>query len=266
MIESGSPDFPFCVGWANTTWSGVWHGVPSRILVEQTYPGEEDDQAHFDYLSRAFADSRYLRIDDCPVLLVFRPTELPNASHFTRRWQAMARASGFPGLHLVAYVGDPRTGPDYEDYRTDGFDAGLYVRFPFRHTLLTRLRTRLRDRIPLAGPVRNRSLTDIGEPPARLEHPLYPCVYPNWDNTPRTGRRGMVMVDSSPELFRQHLRQALALARQQPAGRRLLWIRSWNEWGEWNYLEPDRVTGLGYLEVLREELERLPRGDPARGD
>ncbi len=150
--------------------------------------------------------------------------------------------------------------------RTTGETASTLASTCVSHSgirFLRASRTRLRDRIPMAGPVRNRSLANIGEPPARLDHPLYPSVWPNWDNTPRTGRRGIVMVDSSPDLFRQHVRQALALARREPAGRRLLWIRSWNEWGEGNYLEPDRVTGLGYLEALREELDRLPTGDPA---
>lgn len=259
VVTSGTPDFPFCVGWANQSWSGAWYGSPDLILCEQTYPGEEDDQAHFDYLRNAFEDPRYLRVDDRPLLVVFRPTELPDPSGFTRNWQAMARASGLPGLHLVAYVNDMGWGPDYEHFRNDGFDAGIYVRFPFRHTLRTRLRGRLRDRFPRAGPMRHRSLVDIGEPPPGLDRPLYPCVYPNWDNTPRSRRRGWVIVDSSPELFRGHLRQALARAREGPAGKQLVWLRSWNEWAEGNYLEPDRDTGLDYLEVLRQELERLPR-------
>lgn len=260
VMTSGEPDFPFCVGWANQSWSGVWHGAPGRILAEQTYPGEEDDQAHFDYLCRAFDDPRYLRVDDRPVLVIFRPTELPDAAAFTERWQAMARDRGMPGLHLVAHVGDLGRGPDYDGYRRDGFDAAIYVRVPFRHTLLTRIRGRLRDRVARVGPMRYRSMSDLPKAPARLEQPVYPCVYPNWDNTPRSGRRGVVLMNSSPELFRQHLRQALSLAREAPVGRQLVWIRSWNEWAEGNYLEPDRDTGLGYLRTLSEEVNRPPEG------
>lgn len=42
VMQSGKPDFPFCLGWANDTWSGIWHGAPNRVLIEQTYPGLED--------------------------------------------------------------------------------------------------------------------------------------------------------------------------------------------------------------------------------
>ena len=60
VIASGKPDFPFCVCWANKNWSGVWHGAPKRILIEQTYPGEADDRAHFTMLLPAFRDRRYI--------------------------------------------------------------------------------------------------------------------------------------------------------------------------------------------------------------
>ena len=33
----------------------------------------------------------------------------------------------------------------------------------------------------------------------------YPCVIPNWDNTPRSGNNGLVFQNATPELFKQHL-------------------------------------------------------------
>ena len=46
VLKSGEPDFSFCLCWANQTWSGIWHGAPDRILIEQTYPGMEDHKNH----------------------------------------------------------------------------------------------------------------------------------------------------------------------------------------------------------------------------
>ena len=43
----GEPDFPFASAWANQTWAAIWHGAPDRVLIEQTYPGPDDDRAHF---------------------------------------------------------------------------------------------------------------------------------------------------------------------------------------------------------------------------
>ena len=95
-------DFSFCLGWANQTWTGIWHGAADRVLIEQTYPGPEDDQAHFDAIVAAFRDQRYLRVDGRPVFYVFRPEELPDAAQFVDRWQQMARQAGLDGLYLVA--------------------------------------------------------------------------------------------------------------------------------------------------------------------
>jgi hypothetical protein len=82
---------------------------------------------------------------------------------------------------------------------------------------------------------------------------LRPCVYPNWDNTPRSGRRGLVLTGSSPEAFRPHLRDAVTRVARLPENERLVWIKSWNEWAEGNYLEPDLAHGREWLEVVKAE-------------
>ena len=61
VLATGAPDLGFCLCWANETWSGIWHGNPKHTLIEQTYPGAEDHQKHFDYLLPAFRDQRYIK-------------------------------------------------------------------------------------------------------------------------------------------------------------------------------------------------------------
>jgi hypothetical protein len=93
----------------------------------------------------------------------------------------------------------------------------------------------------------------VAEPDPRLARML-PSVYPNWDNTPRSGRRGLVLHGSTPERFRVHLRAALDAVDDVPAPERLVFVKSWNEWAEGNHLEPDRRFGRAYLDVLHQEL------------
>ena len=83
-LTSGSPDFPFCLAWANQTWSGIWHGAPDRILVEQTYPGRQDETRHFAYLQKAFEDDRYIRVDGRPLLFIYKPADLPEPARVRR--------------------------------------------------------------------------------------------------------------------------------------------------------------------------------------
>ena len=87
VLNSGMPDFPFCLCWANQTWTGIWHGSPDRVLIEQTYPGPGDDERHFDYLCKAFHDQRYIKVDGKPMFLVYCPKELPEPEKTTEFWR-----------------------------------------------------------------------------------------------------------------------------------------------------------------------------------
>ena len=131
MLASGEPRFSFCLGWANQTWSGIWHGAEDRVLIEQTYPGAGDDQRHFDHVLPALRDPRYFRVNGKPLFYVFRPEQLPDPAAFVDRWQSMAVKAGLDGLHLVAEISDLLgDGPKYVDVDRHGFDAGVYVRLP----------------------------------------------------------------------------------------------------------------------------------------
>jgi Glycosyltransferase WbsX len=249
VLASGSPALPFCLCWANQSWSGVWHGAPDRILVEQTYP-DGDDRAHFDHLRDAFDDPRYYRVDGKPLFAVFRPQELPDPARFTDTWRKMASDAGLAGLYLVAFAETRAWGSQYERHVEDGFDAAIHVAFPFERTFSSRVRDRLRTRSERFGPGRYRYARDLSSYPRSLRGVVHPCVYPNWDNTPRSERRGAVVVDASPDKFARHVRQARARAALNPPGQQLVVVKSWNEWAEGNHLEPDRLHRRGWLEAL----------------
>jgi Glycosyltransferase WbsX len=255
VLQSGSPEISFCLGWANQSWTGIWHGAANRVLCEQTYPGPEDDRAHFATVLPAFRDDRYFRVDGRAVFYVFRPEELPDAAGFVDHWQAMAREAGLSGLYLVAEVSDLLgTGPRYRTAAEDGFDAGVYMRLPARLNPWTRSRMRVGRKLlqwPETYPYSDEGFTPAVEASG---YDLQPCVYPNWDNTPRSGRRGLVLTGSAPDHFRTLVRHVVAGMQDKPPAERVLWIKSWNEWAEGNYLEPDLEHGHGWLQALRDGL------------
>lgn len=254
VLASGSPSVKFCLGWANQTWTGIWHAAENRVLMEQSYPGPEDDQAHFDAILPAFRDERYLQVNGKPVFYVFRPEELPDAAAYIDRWQAMAKAAGLEGLYLVAEVSDLLgKGARYDRVAEDGFDSGVYVRIPAEITKETVLRMRIRRK--LGGPEAYPYSTDPTLwNPVRENSALQPSVYPNWDNTPRSSTRGLVLTGSNPDSFRTNVHNAVSTLTGRPAEEKLLWIKSWNEWAEGNYLEPDLEHGRAWLEALKDGL------------
>lgn len=256
VVASGEPDFPFCLCWANETWSGIWHGTPNRVLMKQEYPGPDDDQKHFEALLPAFKDRRYLCIGGKPVFVVWQPFCLPDPKATVERWREMAIQAGFAGLHMVGIY---RQGS--EDPEDVGFDASIYNNNP-----------PLRGRATLRNPLKlvyNRCLEKFGIPtihrykkaidyfiPNALPKTRYPQVINAWDNAPRSGANGLVFHGSTPALFRVALRKAFDLVRDPARNKdeRLVFLKSWNEWAEGNHLEPDLRNGHDYLDAIRDEL------------
>lgn len=255
VLDSGEPDVGFALAWANQTWTGTWHGAPDKILKQQRYLGAEDDRAHFDAVLPAFRDPRYLRVDGKPVFYVFRPEELPDAAAWVERWQGFARQAGLDGLYLVAEVSDLLgRGAAYRRAEADGFDASVYMRLPVEVTPARTLAMRARRKL-LGGPEVWPYSGDVVRTYPDDPH-LQPCIYPNWDNTPRARRRGLVVTGASPELFERNVRAAVDRLQSRPPQERLLWVKSWNEWAEGNHLEPDVEHGHAWLAALRSGLTR----------
>ncbi|CAM3724371.1 glycosyltransferase WbsX family protein [Isoptericola cucumis] len=253
VLATGEPGISFCLAWANQTWSGIWHGDADRVLMEQRYPGRADHVAHFEAVLPAFRDPRYLRVGGRPVFYVFRPEELPDAAGFVDLWQSLARRAGLEGLYLVAEMSDlVGRGVRYDRVKEDGFDAGVYMRMPAGTSRADVLRMRAVRK--LAGGPEIHPYTTTWARQNRTGDLVQPCVYPNWDNTPRSGRRGIVLRGATPDGFRENVRQAAASVAHRPADERLLWVKSWNEWAEGNHLEPDQRFGRGWLEALRDGL------------
>ena len=82
-----------------------------------------------------------------------------------------------------------------------------------------------------------------------------PMIIPNWDRSPRSGRRAQIYEGSTPQLFKKHVEDALDIVKGKDPQHRIIFLRSWNDWAEGNYMEPDLKFGHGYLDALREVIE-----------
>lgn len=262
MLDLGEPrNLSYCLGWANETWSGIWHGARDVVLLEQTYPGPEDERVHAELLMRHFADDRYLTVAGRPLLYVFKPALLPEG--WADRFRKSVTDAGLAEPYLVGECSDLLgRGPTIGDPRDQGLDAAAYVRLPARTGPMNVLRMRARRKLggPEVYPYATEPFALPGSLPSTLtkawsDGVLQPTVYPNWDNTPRSGPGGLVLQGASPALFTNHVRAAVASIRDRPKEQRLLWVKSWNEWAEGNHLEPDAVHGHAWLEALAAGLQ-----------
>ena len=250
VLKSGRPDFGFCLGWANQSWSGIWHGAADRILIEQKYPGDDDHRLHFEAVLPALTDPRYFRVDGRPLFYVYDPARLPAAQRFLDLWRGWALDAGLPGIYFVGGTLTRRrsSSADFDAFASD-FIPSLGVA---RRDLPRRLARRLG-----VAPVRSFRRHAERMPLGIADGPSFPVVMPGWDNTPRCGTRGVVLHPPDPAIFEDQVARAVAHATTSTHdGPRLLLVKAWNEWAEGCYLEPDRRFGRSNLDALAKGVSR----------
>lgn len=270
VLESGKPDFPFCLGWANHSWYAKnWNSdgtTTQKVLMEQTYPGIEDERMHFEFLLRAFKDSRYVKVDGKPFFYIFDPVNVPD--EYLRNFRQWTKDAGFPDLYLVANITHPSVKKDM--LLTRGFDAVTYQRLgSSTSTAIAKMGRTGRGIYKMWQSVKG---FIMHRPPRMVDYRTYypqliteedrednviPALMPQWDHTPRSGWNGSLLVNSTPEYFYLHAKQALDAIKNKPKEQQILFLKSWNEWGEGNYMEPDLRYGRGYIEALRKAVDEL---------
>jgi len=262
VLRTNEPDFPFCLGWANHSWKGVFFGADGRTLIEQEYPGVDDNIKHFYYLLQAFSDDRYITVDGKPLLFVFAPDAIPGVKRLVNLWQEMAVKQGLKGIYFVG-------GNVTQEYAAEiGFDAVS----PYRHRIVQRrwpsnkyLRKILHlQRSLLSLPAiysYERAMQYFIQDDIYSESEI-PAIVPNWDNSSRFGSKSVILHDSTPELFRVHVKDVLTRIAHKPYENRLAFIKSWNEWAEGNYMEPDLKYGRAYLQVIKDENKNSAMVNP----
>ncbi len=284
VLSSGKPDFPFCLCWANHTWSNsTWEKnsrrTQSAVLIEQKYLGEEDYRKHFEYVLPAFKDKRYITIDGKPVFSIYDP-RFKEVSVFIKTWRELAKENGLPGIYFIGMtpstiaVKQLESGETikvipnlkssaeiYQEILDMGFDAvnsfgkrrgemissGKY--WDLIKTIVRRYTGISFDR----GYDYAKTTRGFFAPEDKWEN-VYPTIMPQWDRTPRVGNIDGVYLNATPEAFAEHTFQALSFIENRDSEHRILFLKSWNEWGEGNYMEPDLICGKGYIQALKNVL------------
>ncbi|MFT7394723.1 MAG: hypothetical protein ACI83Y_002402, partial [Candidatus Azotimanducaceae bacterium] len=250
VLQSGRPDLPFCLVWANHDWTTrTWSAAgrrPTRAnIVSQTYSTEDVDR-HIEMLLPALQDERAIHLEGHPVFAVFDAAALPRSLRFPERLREAAAKAGLSGVHLVSMSDD--------DPEPLGFDAGVRSsKLLFKSGRSERLRSPGYLARRLTGRCLTVDYADItGE---ILNMPAsswrsHETIVTGWDDTPRRGpRRAVVVTGYSAAALGDQARAAVRRLTEKDQDQ-LLFVKSWNEWGEGNYLEPDADDGTAAIEAL----------------
>lgn len=243
-LNTGKPDFPFCICWANENWSRRWDGLDAEILIEQDY-SEADDLAFIKSLTPALQDSRYIRVNHKPIVLVYRVGLLPDPKKTAEIWRNYCNRHGIGEIYLVSV----QSFGEMTDPNLLGFDAA--VEFPPQamaiqtdppaQMLNSNFNGMFFDYPKTAQQYINRS----PKPYTRFR-----TVMPSWDNTARRQEEAHIFLNVEASHYEQWLKHAVRETRQFRFGdERIVFINAWNEWAEGNYLEPDLKNGRKFLEA-----------------
>lgn len=285
VLESGKPDFPFCLGWANQSWTNrTWNSTKrftkESVLIEQTYT-ETDHIIHFNSLLKAFTDNRYIKVDDKPIFLVFNPHGIPDVKSFIDLWNNLAIKNGLKGIHFVGITENfeirtvDNTGKSqfriqklidsgeyfYNRILDMGFDAvnsrginraqiratSFFIYYFFKFINL-KLGLRVLTKYNYSKIIKNLYVSED------TWENVYPTITPNWDRSPRSGKMAIIWHGSTPALFYKNMKEAIEIIKNKSDEHKLIFLQSWNEWGEGNYVEPDIIYGKGYLDSLSKAI------------
>ena len=282
VLTSGKPDLPFCLCWANHSWSNKTWNRKSNIqsnsmLMEQTYPGEEDDKHHFLSVLPAFKDPRYITVDGKPLFFLYSPWHHTRVKEWLGCWRQLAKEHGLKGLYAVAMCDSvlsfklnadgtrSLTMPNLES-SADIFQSVLDMGFDAVNSI-GRRRGELLNKgkyNDLAQTILRKIGLPIGAkydyaqtvkgffaPEDKWEN-VFPTVMPNWDRSPRATSWDGIYLGATPEKFKEHLHQASEMVKNKTPEHQIIVLKSWNEWGEGNYVEPDQEFGHGWINAIRD--------------
>ncbi|AFD08488.1 glycoside hydrolase family 99-like domain-containing protein [Solitalea canadensis] len=266
LLKNKTPDFPFCLCWANENWTRRWDGLEEEVLIKQDHT-IQDDLEHIKYLITFFKDDRYIKIENKPVLLVYRSELHPQINECTKMWREEVRKEGFEDIYLIR-VENFVTNVNPESH---GFDAAMefapsfsgQLKKTYKKNVAKYLTTKVLDKLKIQtrADLNNniydyRDLIDLMTNRPVPTYKRFRAICPGWDNSARRKSNATIFINSSPKSYSVWLKDIIDYTKENFSdGEQLFFINAWNEWAEGCHLEPCIKWGKAYLEETKKVVE-----------
>lgn len=267
ILENKDIDINYFFAWDNSNWKRSWSNVAGNdwapameqgkrkkgeptVLISYIL-GEEDDWVnHYHWLKPFFLDKRYIKKDNKPVFIIFNYTE--QIFRMCNCWNELAKEDGFDGMFFIFRNGERYHIPELQNkFKYEPLYSGWSKPLSFMQRVEGKIKRTLRIN---DGPKKfcyDDVWTSILRNAQKMnDKGMYHGAFVTYDDTPRRGKRGTVVIGSSPIKFQYYLSELVKISANQ--GKDYVFLTAWNEWGEGAYLEPDSKNGYAYLEALRQ--------------
>ena len=172
-------------------------------------------------------------------------------------WNELGLENGFNGVKIIAYTEEAKFETDkiFTKGFTEMISCRMYATMHNHSQFWRYVNGGLRKLFKIPKILRYKNVIREMVTDEAKDERIIPTIMPNWDHSPRSGRWGIMWVGSTPQLFKKHVLEVLN--RIQHKENKKVFIKSWNEWGEGNYIEPDRKWQRAYLEALKSAREEM---------
>ena len=277
FLDNKEMNINFCVCWANEAWTRTWDGKERHVLMEQEYGNEEEWKEHIGYLLPFFEDNRYIKINNCPVLVIYRPELIEQLEAMVRIFRDEAQKAGYPDLFIVsqssvysnmkeksgcidAYIlYEPGYTQNEATARYSGI-IGSIKKSPniFLSNVFNAAKTRIFRKLGIKNGKLTCTLLNYDQIWKRIiereysqKYTIIPGAFVDWDNSPRRGyNNSRIFIGASPVKFGKYMKKLTDKANKETK-LDMIFINAWNEWGEGAHLEPDEKNGYGYLNAIK---------------
>ena len=256
LLEHPNVDLPFCFCWANENWTRRWDGEDQDVLLAQNY-SNDDALAFIKYLIPFFKDSRYIKVNDRPVLMVYRPSSITIPETYIQIWKDHCQECGIPAPYVVATLTRGATSPE-----PFGMDAALERPLnDWTDGAVPDIRSKLSAYKKMTGSALDYSAVAkyYAGKKGGESFTYIRSVVPVWDNTPRYKDAAYLLHNFSSFEFQSWVTAALEDTEHRLHGdEKILVVNAWNEWGEGAHLEPDEWAGYAYLNCIGRAIAGIP--------
>ena len=267
FLENKNLKTHFCLCWANEHWTNTWKNGNSKIIMEQKYGNKSDWKEHFDYLLPFFKDKRYILNNNKPLLIIYRPELIDCLKDMLSYWNELAIKNGFSGIDFayqnVSYFLSGKCSEDLFSYAIEyqpnwalelrKFNKIQNIKKKILLFFEKNLKINLREKLQEFSNYNVLNYDDIWNYILNMKPHSKKCIpgaFVDWDNTPRKGKRGLVINNSTPQKFEKYLKKLIQKT-QEEYEKDMIFLFAWNEWAEGGYLEPDEKNKYGYLEAIK---------------
>lgn len=251
ILENKDLNINFCINWANENWSKRWDGGDKEILMAQNYDEEKLVNCIKD-MEKYIRDERYIKIEKKPLIIIYKPTLIPNISVMLENWRKYAREVGIGELYIMGV----KTFDITDEYKAifDGF-----IEFPPFGMEIQVMNNKLKFfNKEFKGIIYDyKKMVEEKTYLREFDYKLYRGIFPAWDNTPRRQFTPDIFWGSTPKLYETWLEDITKQTiENDELEEKMIFVNAWNEWAEGACLEPDRNYGYAYIQATRNVIEK----------